>query len=534
MKTLGETGPFRCASHAIGPCPSQTTDRLFVGPIPTPVEMVRNPLVRCENGKCAPSGMRPPLMRLPSENLPPWRWLAALLPITAVFIYAPLAFGGTTFWTRTVIDWLLAHAFLLWGCVLVLERRIPKVSPVLASVLALLVLLGTMQWINPQSIVNPYTFDTEPCEDHLPWLPGTVDAKTSGWVLLHLLALLLGGLVLRDGLSKPSVRWFLFRVVALAGLTIALLGINQKSVGTDTMLWGIRHPYEENFFAAFRYHGNAASFLNLSWPAALAVWIRSRLVRPGSLISSLDLCVFLVIFGAIFVNSSKAGLLMAPLGLILAGWIFRRELFVATTSRAGVFVLSGFLAILAVIAVLPGLVLKVSKWRELITEGQTLHGRLDAQRACLLAIEDTGPYGSGAGTFRYVFPPYQNQIEGLAGYWEQAHQDGFQTLIEWGWLGFTAWAVLFAGAMLLLWRRLSEASRQKRPELSAGAAFLALLLVLIHSLADFPLQIPALQWLVVFYLAVGWGSIGQMHRKKERQSTDENLSVTIDARGTPR
>ena len=34
-------------------------------------------------------------MRLPNENLPPWRWLAALLPITAVFFYAPLAFGGT-------------------------------------------------------------------------------------------------------------------------------------------------------------------------------------------------------------------------------------------------------------------------------------------------------------------------------------------------------------------------------------------------------------------------------------------------------
>ena len=446
-------------------------------------------------------------MRLPNENLPPWRWLAALLPITAVFFYAPLAFGGPTFWTRIVIDWLLAHSFLLWGCVLILERRFPRVPPVLASALAVLVLLGTLQLINPQSVVNSFTFDAEPCVDYIPWLPGTIDAKTSGWVLLHLLALLLAGLALTDGLSRSRVRWFLFRAVAIAGLIIALAGINQKTIGTDVMLWGVRLPQEGNFFAAFRYHGNAASFLNLSWPAALVVWIRSRLLlRPGSFIASLDLCVFLVIFGAIFVNSSKAGLLMAPVGLALAGWLFRRELFVATTSRAGIVVMAGFLFILGMIAVLPGLVFKLSKWRELITEGQTLHGRLDAQRACLLAIEDTGLYGTGAGTFHYAFTPYKEAIEGLTGYWEHAHQDWFQTIIEWGWLGFAAWATLFAGAMLRLWKRIAEAGREGRTELSASAAFLALLLVLIHALADFPLQIPALQWLVVFYLAVAWSS----------------------------
>jgi O-antigen ligase len=318
------------------------------------------------------------------------------------------------------------------------------------------------------------------------------------------------------------VRWFLFRAVAIAGLIIALAGINQKTVGTDVMLWGVRLPQEGNFFAAFRYHGNAASFLNLSWPAALVVWIRSRLqLRPGSFIASLDLCVFLVVFGAIFVNSSKAGLLMAPVGLVLAGWLFRRELFVATTSRAGIVVMAGFLFILGMIAVLPGLVFKLSKWRELITEGQTLHGRLDAQRACLLAIEDTGLYGTGAGTFHYAFTPYKEAIEGLTGYWEHAHQDWFQTIIEWGWLGFAAWATLFAGAMLRLWKRIAEAGREGRTELNASAAFLALLLVLIHALADFPLQIPALQWLVVFYLAVAWSSpgspIGHGERREKRR-----------------
>lgn len=469
-------------------------------------------------------------MRIPIEKLPPWRWLIALLPATAAFFYAPLAFGGTTFTTRIVIDLLIALSFIIWLGVLVFDRRIPRLPKVLFGSLAFLVLLGSLQYFNPRSVVDPITFDSEPCAAHISWLPGSIDAKTSGPVLLHLLALLLGGLVLRDGLSRSRSRKFLFRVVALAGLVVALAGIYQKTVGTDTMLWGVRLPNEGNFFAAFRYHGNAASFLNLSWPAALVVWIRSRLRRPGSLVASLDLCVFLVIFGALFVNTSKAGLIIGPAGLILAAWLFRRELFVRTTSRTGLFVISGFLFILGAVAVLPGFLFKISKWKQLITEGQTLHGRLDAQQACLLAIQDHGLYGTGAGTFHYAFPPYKDRIAGLTGYWEHAHQDWLQTIIEWGWPGFGAWALIFALAMFRLWNRIAKARRRGRPELTAGAAFIALLLLLVHALGDFPLQIPALQWLAVFYLAVAWGNVKRRHRKRRRKKvliTAEALAPSV-------
>ncbi len=470
-------------------------------------------------------GCGPP-MRMPIEKLPPWRWLAALLPATAVFFYAPLAFGGTTFSSRIVIDSLLLLSFLLWGRVLFLGRRYPIFRRVLSAAVGILVVLGACQFFNPKSVIDDFTFDAEPCASHLAWLPGSIDAKTSGWVLLHLLALLLGGLFILDGLSRSRVRRFLFRIVALAGLLIALVGIYQKTVGTDTMLWGVRLPHEGNFFAAFRYHGNAASFLNLSWPAALAVWIRSRTRQPGSLIASIDLCVFLIIFGALFVNSSKAGILIGPAGLILAGWLFRRQLTVATTSGAGKLVMAGFLLLLGSIVVLPGLGFKLSKWHELLTDGQTLHGRLDAYRACLLAIKDTGLYGTGAGTFHYAFPPYKDQIEGLQGYWYHAHQDWLQTIIEWGWLGFAAWAVIFGGAMVRLWVRIARGQRRGRTDLSAGAAFIALLLVIVHSLADFPLQIPAIQWLVVFYLAVAWCDIRSRRRKRKRRRRRVTTATT--------
>jgi O-antigen ligase len=447
-------------------------------------------------------------MRLPLEHLPPWRWLAALLPATVAFFYGPIAFGGVTPDTQMVLDRLLGHSFLLWLCVLVLERRWPRLPLVLACSLGLLTLIGISQFLNPETSV----FEDEPFESHIPWLPGSIESEGTGLVFFNLLVMMLAGLFLRDGLTGSRVRWYLFRIVALSGLVIAIIGIYQKAAHVDTRLWSEPTPYERQFFAAFRYHGNAASFLNLSWPAALVVWIRSRLVRPGSVLASLDLCAFLVIFGAVFVNSSKAGPFLAVFGLLLACWLFRHEIFVATTSRAGMIVMIGFLVLAASVVVLPGVAFTLSKWNELLTDGGSMHGRINAYRACLLAIRESGWFGTGVGSFLVVFPPFA-QVYGIETYWEHAHQDLLQTIIEWGWIGLVVWGVVFGGAIMRLQRRMKVARRSNRPELTASAAWIALVVVLTHSLFDFPLQIPALQWLVVFYLAIAWSDV-RSHREE--------------------
>jgi O-antigen ligase len=494
-------------------------------------------------------------MSLPLDRLPSWRWLAAILPATIAFFYAPLAFGGTTPGTLTGIDRLLVHSVLLWPCVLLLERRLPRVPWVLASALALLALLGISQFLNPAWSI----FDPEARERHIPWLPGGIETETNGLILYHLLVLALAGLVLRDGMADTKVRWFLFRAVALAGFVIAVIGIAQKAIGTDTMLWGVRIRYEGNFFAAFRYHGNAASFLNLSWPAALAVWIRSRLVLTGRLVVSFDLYVFLIIFGAVFVNSSKAGLVLALFGFALACRRFRRELLAVRTSRSGMVVLIAFLLLLIGIVAVPGSLHVFTKWKLLVSEWASLTGRIDAYRACLLAISSTGWFGSGAGSFFIVFPLYAQSF-GIKGFWEHAHQDWLQTILEWGWIGFAAWAVVFGGAVVRLHRRMKESIQERlrkearqrrrtkesitrrhkkrarlanRTELTASAAWIALVVVLVHSLVDFPMQIPALQWLVVFYLAVAWSDVRIARRKRSRSRSRDAATDSSPASAVP-
>lgn len=449
--------------------------------------------------------------RVPPDRVPPDRILPdrirllALLPFGAAFFYGPIAFGGTTPETSSYLDWLIGHGFLAWLFVLVGERRLPR--PPLAAVAAagVLVVIGVLQIANPRSFVDPVYGDLTPLPGHIPWLPGSVDVATTGPALRHTVVLLLGGLALADLCVDSNTRWRMLRWVALSGFVVAVIGIWQKASGAEAMLWTTPERSGRNFFCAYRYHANAASFLNLAWPAAFAVWMRSRIENSGSVAASLKLCAFLLTVAAVFVNSSKAGQMLGLLGMSLVVWRFRGELFANAVTRSGAVVLGVFLLLLSAVLVLPGLVTTLSKWNELAADGGSLKGRLYAYNGCIHALSESGWFGTGAATFQHIFPYHTLHLGDLIeGFWLYAHQDYLQTLIEWGWIGGAAWAVIVGGAVFRLAVRVRGARRQGIGEITSTISLLALGLVLLHALADFPLQIPSIQWLFAFYVAQGW------------------------------
>ncbi len=121
------------------------------------------------------------------------------------------------------------------------------------------------------------------------------------------------------------------------------------------------------------------------------------------------------------------------------------------------------------------------------------------------AAKGAGPFGFGPGTFRAVFPRYQDATE-LEGTWIFLHQDYLQTIIEWGWLGAALWAVLFFGAMVngiaVLWRN----GRRMLPRyrIVVRLAVIAIAGVAVHAQADFPLQIASVQVYAATVLGIVW------------------------------
>jgi tetratricopeptide (TPR) repeat protein len=117
-------------------------------------------------------------------------------------------------------------------------------------------------------------------------------------------------------------------------------------------------------------------------------------------------------------------------------------------------------------------------------------------------VADYPLVGSGAGTFRHVFPFYQTPS--LSGWWKFAHNEYLNTLADGGILALGAVAV----AVVFLLKRIVSLRRSRDPTTRAigVAAFLALATELFHSFADFPLRAePANAVVLAMVLGVAYG-----------------------------
>jgi putative inorganic carbon (HCO3(-)) transporter len=103
-------------------------------------------------------------------------------------------------------------------------------------------------------------------------------------------------------------------------------------------------------------------------------------------------------------------------------------------------------------------------------------------------IENYPIIGSGGGSFYSVFPGYRKSTTN--GFYEHAHNDYLQILMEYGVLGFT-----FLGLLVLFsFIKAMTALKKNATAMSKGTAFACLMAyvgMLIHMTVDFPLLAPA-------------------------------------------
>ena len=122
------------------------------------------------------------------------------------------------------------------------------------------------------------------------------------------------------------------------------------------------------------------------------------------------------------------------------------------------------------------------------------HGRSIVWADTLKLVKDFPIFGTGFGTFRFIFPKYKSVLLGQALY-RYAHNDYLQFLAEGGIVSLLAFLWLAFSALRMLVRENSLLAR------GATAGFIA---ILVHSFFDFNLQIPANAYLFATLIAIGW------------------------------
>ncbi len=232
---------------------------------------------------------------------------------------------------------------------------------------------------------------------------------------------------------------------------------------------------------------NFAGFVGMVLPLALAYTAMGRLNATRKVI--LGYCA-LVMMAGIVVSQSRGGLTAMGVTLVVfcVALLLQRDYWRRGALALGVLIVAGL--------VLMQQFGKVEHRFEggLVDEGD---GRVFYWKVAEGVYHEHLWWGAGPGSFRYLYPL-------SASPWQQtnplnAHNDYLTTLSEWGLAGFSIIIVtlglVFAGVSRT-WPFLKRSSAELGRKDSSRAAFvlgasLGLLAIMIHSIVDFNMQIPA-------------------------------------------
>ena len=351
---------------------------------------------------------------------------------------------------------------------------------------------------------------------------GTIDQVSSIEVMTTLTGVLMTFLMAVHFSRRRNTRFAIAVMVTVSGMISALAGLWLQTEGELSAIWRVHHV-PSSVFGLFWYHGNAAAFLNLTWP--MGVWLFLSLIKSGQ--SGLMKQMFIALLGAavlvqmiaVFVNVSKMGHIVLGIECVVlaSALLYQNRAQIRFLSPVmfarGAILLLLAASILGACAWFTGANSGWSRWRVFSKVGFDDPARRHAAKMALQIGSDAGWSGTGPGTFEWVSPHYSILDPLLSsGRWRYAHNDYAQIFSEWGSLGgalIFSLFILVAGRVINGLRTGSKGSHDSvlSSDRRSGLMCLSIAVgsVLIHAFVDFPLQIFAIQFqfAAVSGLAVG-------------------------------
>ena len=273
-------------------------------------------------------------------------------------------------------------------------------------------------------------------------------------------------------------------VLALYGFTIAAFALLQGIAPNGKLFW-VRQPSMGGaIYGPYVNHNHYAGLMEMLVPILLVLSLTRLAGEKERMAAGVAAAIMI---GTVFLSGSRGGMLaifveLAFFAVVLLGQ--RRNPRIVVGAVVFAVVLVGLLTWLG------GKEL-TSRVSSISTEARTeLSGgtRLSIDRDALRMFGNKPVFGWGLGTFPVVYPQYRSFYTNF--FVNEAHNDYLQLLAEMGLLGFgtMVWfiIVLYRSAMPKIANWTSDVS---------GAVTLACTLgftgILVHSLLDFNLQIPA-------------------------------------------
>ncbi|MFK0385450.1 O-antigen ligase family protein [Agrobacterium sp. NPDC090273] len=410
----------------------------------------------------------------------------------------------------------LAPAIFAHLCVALLLFGVPPHARTIVTI-ACLLLLTVMLLVYLQTI--PGMFSAHPAwksaglfTSHPPDLIASITPADDRFALLSValpFGFFISALVLFDTDDRARAA---LRVFAIGGAVISFLALVQFLAFPSRLLLSEKLYYRDSLTGVFVNRNTAATFFSVMllvalshfWRAAAQtdlprVWAmansniklyaedRRRLLRAVMWGGS---C--LVVFLALVLTQSRGGVAAGLTGLVfLSAMMVLKPDYLAKHSVPGAVRASRRRRLVVLIGIVVVVVLMA-----LVFSGQLLLRAsalgFDDARFCLMpgiltVLSDNLPWGTGLASFAQAYAPYHNPACGIDTLLVRAHNVYLEGMIAFGWF-FVPLTVVFVTTLMLVFVR--GMRKRKRYRFAGNLGFALLLVLALHSLVDFSIQIP--------------------------------------------
>ncbi len=264
--------------------------------------------------------------------------------------------------------------------------------------------------------------------------------------------------------------------------------------GSNWLLWYHKPSYGKfgnRLHGTYRNPDHMAGYLEMVIPLHLAQALSKRLPTPFTSEEKARklLGVFLgVIFiTALFLTISRAGIVAFVVGMAYFYFSGMR----VSEERGQNFYIKILVTLVLIYLLWIGIGPIIDRFWNAASNLRNARGVV--WNDTLNLVKDFPVFGTGFGTFRFVFPKYKTLLGQIV--WRSPHNDYLMVLAEGGIVSLLAFLWMVFNALKILVKVTSPLAR------GAAAGFIALL---VHSFFDFNLQIPANAMLFVSLMAIGW------------------------------
>ena len=406
-----------------------------------------------------------------TTELSPERWRrtstldeVSLYSTCGLLLFGPLAFGATEPWAIFILEAGSAILFFLWAFRRAQSGELQlSGNPLFAPMLVFAAVIVAQLWTGRSA----YRY------------------QTISNLRLYCAYAVLAFLVVQL-LRRTSQIQKLARIFSIYGSALAVFALIQSMTSDGKLYWIFTPGFGGWIYGPYVNHNHYAGLMELLVPIPLVLSLNDRVHSGGR---RLALVAAALMASSIFLSGSRGGMAAFTVEIvILGGFVLRRD---RLKMKRPVMAMGLFAVILmALLAWLGGgeVMQRIATIHE---ETQTeLSGgtRLDIDRDALKMFLQKPVLGWGLGVFADVYPEFRSFSTNFT--INAAHNDYLQLLVETGALGF----------MIMLWfvlamyraavRKLSNWTSDINGAL-ALAAMLGCTGILIHSLVDFNLQVPA-------------------------------------------